>query len=78
MPIYSGYDTDDLTQRQYHYFCKIRDKGLKTQAIIFMKYCIMKNMGLNLFENYPDDCEWLLTHNKVCIEAGINLEEIYV
>lgn len=71
-----GYDTDDLTNRQYHYVCKLG----KTTAIAmsFMKYCIKMNIILGTCENYPGDCDWLLSQNPVLLaHFGIDVNNIY-
>ena len=79
MALYSGYDTDDLTQRQYHYFCKLIGdaKGSKIDAICFLKYCVAKNFNYGQFSNYDGDCDWLLVHPEKAERAGINLEDVY-
>ena len=79
MSFIGSYDTDDLTQRQYHYFCKLSGKkvGGTVDSICFLKYCIAKNFNYGLFNNYEGDCDWLLVHPEKAAIAGIDLESIY-
>ena len=81
MAFYYGYDTDDLTQRQYHYFCKL-NKGnkpgvVRMVALNFLEYSVRKNHVQGEFDNYNGDCEWLFNHTKQCEEADIELDKVY-
>lgn len=79
MAFYGSYDTDDLTQRQYHYFCKLsgNKRGGTVYAINFLKSCVHQNYSLNQFENYDGDCNYLIRHPEQAKKAGINLDEVY-
>ena len=79
MAIIGSYDTDDLTQRQYHYFCKLSGNkiGGTVDSICFLRYCVSKNFNYNQFDNYDGDCDWLLVHQEKAEKAGINIDEIY-
>lgn len=79
MAFYSGYDTDDLTQRQYHYFCKLTNnrKEIGVYAINFLKNCVAQNYSLSKFDNYEGDCNYLIRHPEMAKKAGIVLSEIY-
>lgn len=82
MAFYFGYDTDDLTQRQYHYFCilnkECKNKGTVNMfALHFLQYCVKMNMNRNQFNNYSGDCEYLFMYADKAEEAGINLREVY-
>ena len=79
MAFYGGYDTDDLTQRQYHYFCKLSGdtRGGTVDAISFLKHCVTQNYRRKQCDNYDEDCNWLFNHPQAAERAGINLKEIY-
>lgn len=74
MAIIYGYDTDDLTDRQYHYFCKFKNTLF---ASSFLKYCVQMNRRKGKFENYEDDCNYLFMHREQAEKLGINLDEVY-
>lgn len=81
MAFYYGYDTDDLTQRQYHYFCKL-NKGNKPGVVRmislnFLEASVRKNRAEGKFDNYDGDCDWLFEHAQRCEELGIDLTEVY-
>lgn len=79
MAFYGGYDTDDLTQRQYHYFCKLSGdkRGGTVDAISFLKYCVARNYSRRQCDNYDEDCVWLFSHPQAAERAGIDLNEVY-
>lgn len=80
MAIISGLDTDDLTNRQYHYFCKLNKdatSGYTCFAISFLKYCIQMNFRKEQFDNYDDDCIYLFMHRAESEKLGVNLDEVY-
>ena len=79
MAFYGSYDTDDLTQRQYHYFCKLQNcpLGNTASAFIFLRYCVNRNYSRGQCNNYDGDCDWLFSHTEVAKRAGIDLDEIY-
>lgn len=81
MAMYSGYDTDDLTQRQYHYFCILKKSdvsaGITMLAYNFLRSCVQQNHCLGLFDNYEDDCEYLVRRRDEVARFGINVDEIY-
>lgn len=74
MSIIYGYDTDDLTDRQYHYFCKLKNTLF---ASGFLKYCVQMNYRKKQFDNYEDDCIYLFMHREQIEKLGINLDEVY-
>ena len=80
MAMYSGYDTDDLTQRQYHYFMKLNrneHNGITMLAYNFLRSCVQQNHCLGQFDNYEDDCEYLVRRRDEVARFGINVDEIY-
>lgn len=76
--IYSGWDTDDLTDRQNYIFHKLNSSssvGISMLALNFLSYCVKKNFGLKQFDNYEGDCDYLLSVKKEILEElDINLE----
>ena len=80
MAIHNGYDTDDLTDRQNHYFHVLNkgcSHGINAFALSFLSHCVKKNFSLNQFDNYDGDCDYLITHAESSTKLGVNLEEIY-
>lgn len=75
MAIIGSYDTDDLTQRQYHYFCKLGKNTVL--AYSFLKSCVTRNHRLGVFDNYNGDCDFLFRHREAVEKVGINLDEVY-
>lgn len=65
MAIHSGYDTDDLTNRQNHYFQFLsrnaKGNEINMFAYSFLRHCVQKNHSLGLFDNYEGDCDWLIS-----------------
>ena len=81
MAIIGSYDTDDLTQRQYHYFRKLNKDTTKGAinmfAYGFLRSCVKQNFSRNEFDNYDGDCDYLFWHRESSIKLGINLDEVY-
>ena len=81
MAFYSGYDTDDLTQRQYHYFMKLNrneHNGTTGIAFCFLRHCVQQNHCLGQFDNYDGDCDFLERRRNEVARFGINVDELYV
>lgn len=81
MAIHSGYDTDDLTDRQNHYF-HILNKNSTGEAInmfafSFLKHCVQKNFRLRCCDNYDGDCDYLIQHRESSEKLGVVIEDIY-
>lgn len=75
-----GYSTDDLTDRQHHYFQRIftTPTNNKVDAMCFVQYCVSKNFSWNQFSNYDGDCDYLFRMNEEKLNKyGIDLEEVY-
>ena len=81
MAIHSGYDTDDLTDRQNHYFHILNNhvtgEGINMFAYGFLRYCVKQNYNLDLFDNYEGDCDYLIRHRERSEKLGIVIEDIY-
>ena len=81
MSIHSGYDTDDLTDRQNHYFHilnnHVKGEGINMFAYSFLSYCVQQNHSLDLFDNYEGDCDYLIRYRENSEELGIVIEDIY-
>lgn len=81
MAIHSGYDTDDLTDRQNHYFHILNNhvtgEGINMFAYGFLRYCVKQNHNLDLFDNYEGDCDYLIQYKESSEELGIVIEDIY-
>ena len=64
MSVYSGYDTDDLTDRQNHYFNILNKQakggGITMFALSFLKHCVRQNYSSSQFDNYEGDCDYLI------------------
>lgn len=76
--IINGYNTDDLTYRQHHYFCKLAADGIGVTAVNFLIRSVRKNVKLNQFKDYPGDCDYLKNINRKILDAkGIDLNTIY-
>ena len=80
--IFGGYDTDDLTERQNYVFRKLYNNPAAKNnllALNFLSYSVSKNFIYRKFDNYEDDCGYLL---NVKIETlnkyGIDLKSLYV
>lgn len=75
--IISGYDTDDLTDRQNHYFYKL--KRTTPIALSFLKACVNKNFRLQRWDNYEGDCDWLLHADRDMLHKkfGIDVDKLY-
>lgn len=74
----NGYDTDDLTQRQYYYYVKLRKKS-PVSALVFLKQCVRNNISLGMYENYYGDCDGLKRISLDILEkCSINLQKLYV
>ena len=75
--VYAGYDTDDLTQRQYHYFCKLYQNA-NILALNFLRNCVSQNYSLGKFDNYSMDCDYLFNIDaRILNMCGIDLNTIY-
>lgn len=81
MSVYSGYDTDDLTDRQNHYFNilnkHVKGKGITMFALSFLKHCVQQNHSYGQFDNYEGDCDYLIRHRENSEKLGIVIEDIY-
>lgn len=79
--IIAGYDTDDLTDRQNHIFCKLYNNSLAENnllALNFLSYSVRKNFRYRKFENYEDDCDYLLKiKEEILVKYGIDLKSLY-
>lgn len=58
-----GYDTDDLTQRQY----RILKKQNAPFASKFIAYSVLQNYSLNKFDNYIGDCDFLKNIDQIVL-----------
>lgn len=80
--IIGGYDTDDLTDRQNHIFRKLYNNSLAKNnllALNFLSYSIRKNYRCREFDNYEDDCDYLLNIKIETLDKyGIDLKSLYV
>lgn len=80
--IIGGYDTDDLTDRQNHIFHKLYNNSLVKNnllALNFLSYSVRKNFRCREFDNYEDDCDYLLNVKKETLNKyGIDLKSLYV
>ena len=79
--IVSGYDTDDLTNRQNYYF-HLLNKGCSGNevnmfAYSFLRSCVRMNFENKQFDNYEGDCDFLFRHSEDSKKFGINLDEVY-
>lgn len=74
-----GYDTDDLTQRQYYVY-SILKKHNAALASRFIAASIRQNHSLNKFDNYTDDCDFLKNIDQIELynKYGINMKTLYV
>lgn len=74
-----GYDTDDLTQRQYHIYCILK-KHNAAFASKFIAYSVQQNYSLNKFDNYTGDCDFLKNIDQIELynKYGINMKTLYV
>lgn len=81
MAIHSGYDTDDLTDRQNHYFHILNKnstgEGINMFAHSFLKHCVQKNFRLRRCDNYDGDCDYLIQHRESSEKLGVVIEDIY-
>lgn len=79
--IYSGWDTDDLTNRQHYVFCKLNNNstsGITIAALNFLRYCIKKNHACGEFNNYEGNCDYLSRVKQETLEkCGIDLNILY-
>lgn len=79
--IVGGYDTDDLTDRQNHMFRKLYNNPVANNnllALNFLSYSVRKNFQYGEFDNYKDDCDYLLKIEKETLyKYGINLDVLY-
>lgn len=74
--IIGGYDTDDLTDRQNHYFHKLGRTSMT--AYNFIAHCVKQNISLGMYDNYPGDCDWLLNQKpELLAKFGIDPAKIY-
>ena len=74
--IIGGYDTDDLTNRQYHYFNKLKRKTLIAHN--FLEHCVRKNFRLQKFDNYDGDCDYLLNAEpELLAKFDIDVNHLY-
>lgn len=80
--ILGGYDTDDLTDRQNHVFHKLYNNPVEKNnllALNFLSYSVSKNFRCREFDNYEDDCDYLLSVKKETLNKyGIDLKELYI
>lgn len=80
--IFRGYDTDDLTDRQNHIFRKLYNNPLAENnllALNFLSYSVRKNFRYREFDNYEDDCDYLLNVKEETLNKyGIDLKSLYV
>ena len=75
--VVGGYDTDDLTDRQNHYFWKL-GRGQTGASLDFLEHCVKKNINLGCYDNYPGDCDRLLKMKpETLARFGIDPEKIY-
>ena len=79
--IFGGYDTDDLTDRQNHIFRKMYNNPVSKNyllALNFLSYSVSKNFRCKEFNNYKNDCDYLLRIKKETLNKyGIDLKELY-
>lgn len=79
--IVGGYDTDDLTDRQNHVFRKLYNNPVANNnllALNFLSCSVRKNFQYGEFDNYKDDCDYLLRIEKETLDKyGINLDVLY-
>lgn len=78
-----GYDTDDLTDRQYHYLQKmlsvLPNGHVNCEILSFVGHCVHKNFAFREFSNYEDDCDYLFNMKKEKLDKyGIVLEKVYL
>lgn len=80
--IIGEYDTDDLTDRQNYIFHKLYNNPLANNnllALNFLSYSVSKNFRCREFDNYKDDCDYLLNVKKETLDKyGINLKALYI
>lgn len=76
------YDADDLTDRQNHIFRKLYNNSLAENNLLvlnFLSYSVRKNFRYRKFDNYEDDCDYLLNEKiETLIKYGIDLKSLYV
>lgn len=79
--IFGGYDTDDLTDRQNHVFRKLYNNPASKNnllALNFLSYSVSKNFRYREFDNYENDCDYLLKIKKETLdEYGIDLNDVH-
>lgn len=79
--IFGGYDTDDLTDRQNYVFRKLYNNSVANNnllALIFLSYSVSKNFRCREFDNYENDCDYLLKIKKEILDKyGIDLKSLY-
>lgn len=79
--IVGGYDTDDLTDRQNYIFHKLYNNPIAKNnllALNFLSHSISKNFLYKEFNNYENDCDYLLgIKEEILDKYGIDLDTLY-
>lgn len=79
--IFGGYDTDDLTDRQNYVFRKLYNNPAAKNnllALNFLSYSVSQNFRYGEFDNYENDCDYLLKIEKTILdEYAIDLNDVY-
>lgn len=87
MAFVGGYDLDDLTDRQYYYYCIMKERPLDWCSNIdikkFVAWCVQNNYEKKKFTNYDGDCNWLIfeshyyNNKEVLLRIGIDVDKMY-